>query len=94
MKVQITKLKQQEHCVVVRKAGSTVEGHTQCRPRWKEGKNVDSIDRIDSNKNIPDLRTLVTTHQSWAKNNIPESKNLAHSSDRRGLQTVKEDEIL
>jgi hypothetical protein len=50
---QITKLTQQEYCVVVRKAGSTVEGHTQCRPRRKEGKNVDridKIDRIDSNK--------------------------------------------
>jgi hypothetical protein len=23
------------------------------------------------------LRTLVTTHQSWAKNNLPERKNLA-----------------
>ncbi len=68
--------------------------NAQCRPRWKEGKNVDRIDKIDSNKNTPDLRTLVTTHQSWSKNNIPESKNLAHSSDRRGLQTVKEDEIL
>ena len=66
-----------------KKAGSTVEGHTQCRPRRKEGKNVDRIDRIDSNKkNTPDLRTLVTTHQSWAKNNLPERKNLAHSSDR------------
>ena len=32
------------------KAGSTVEGQTQYRPRWKEGKNVDRIDRIDSNK--------------------------------------------
>ena len=91
---QITKLTQQEYCVVVRKAGSTVEGHTQCRPRRKEGKNIDRIDRIDSNKNTPDLRTLVTTHQSWAKNNLPERKNLAHSSDRRGLQTVKEDELL
>jgi hypothetical protein len=40
------------------------------------------------------LRTLVTTHQNWAKNNLPERKNLAHSSDRRGLQTVKEDELL
>jgi hypothetical protein len=30
-----------------KKAGSTVEGHTQCRPRRKEGKNVDRIDRID-----------------------------------------------
>ena len=28
-------------------------------------------------KNTPDLRTLVTTHQSWAKNNLPERKNLA-----------------
>ena len=27
-------------------------------------------------------------HQSWAKNNLPERKNLAHSSDRRGLQTA------
>ena len=55
-----------------------MEGHTQCRPRRKEGKNVDRIDRIDSNKkNTPDLRTLVTTHQSWAKNNLPERKNLA-----------------
>jgi hypothetical protein len=26
-----------------KKAGSTVEGHTQCRPRRKEGKNVDRI---------------------------------------------------
>ncbi len=33
-----------------KKAGSTVEEHTQCRPRRKEGKNVDRIDRIDSNK--------------------------------------------
>ena len=33
-------------------------------------------------------------HQSWAKNNLPERKNLAHSSDHRGLQTVKEDEFL
>jgi hypothetical protein len=47
---QNTKLTSQEHCVVVRKAGSTVEGHTQCRPRRKEGKNVDRIDRIESNK--------------------------------------------
>jgi hypothetical protein len=90
--VQITKLTQQEKSVVVRKVGSTVEGHTQCRPRWKEGKNVDGIDRIDSNKkNTPDLRTLVTTHQRWATNNLPERKNFATSSDRRGLQTVKEE---
>jgi hypothetical protein len=27
-----------------------VEGHTQYRPRRKEGKNVDRIDKIDSNK--------------------------------------------
>ncbi len=40
----------------------TVEGHTQYRPRWKEGRN---IDRIDSNKNTPDLRTLVTTYKRW-----------------------------
>jgi hypothetical protein len=40
---QITKLTQQEYCVVVRKAGSTVEGHTQCSPRRKEGKNVERM---------------------------------------------------
>jgi hypothetical protein len=62
-------------------------------PGGKKEKNLDRIDRIDSNKNTPDLRTLVTTHQSWAKNNLPERENLAHSSDRRGLQTVKEDEL-
>ncbi len=90
---QITKLTQQQS-VVVRKAGNTVGGHTQCRPRRKEGNNIDRIDRIDSNKNTPDLRTLVTTHQSWAKNNLPERKNLAHNSDRRGLPTVKENELL
>ena len=50
---------------------------TQCRPGQKEGKNIDRIGRVDSNKNTPDLRTLVTTHQSWAKNNLPERKNLA-----------------
>jgi hypothetical protein len=93
---RIQKARKQEISDTVKnplKIGSTVEGHTQCRPRRKEGKNV-FFDRIDSNKNTPDLRTLVTTHQSLAKNNLPERKNLAHSSDRRGLQTVKEDEIL
>jgi hypothetical protein len=33
-----------------KKVGITVEGHTQCRPRRKKGKNVDRSDRIDSNK--------------------------------------------
>ena len=33
-------------------------------------KSVDRIDRIDSNKNTPDLRTLVTTHQIERKNNL------------------------
>ena len=40
--------------------------------------------------NTPDLRTLARI-QSWAKNNLPERKNFATSSDRRGLQTVKEE---
>ncbi len=71
-----------------------MEGHTQYRPRLKEEKNIDRIDRIDGNKNTPDLWTLVTTHQICVKNNLPERKNLAHSSDRRGLQRVKEDELL
>ena len=54
------------------------------------------IDRIDSNKNTPDLRTLVTTHQSERKEQPSprRRKNLTHSSDRRGLQTVKEDKLL
>ena len=53
------------------------------------------IDRIDSNKNTPDLRTLVTTHQSERKEQPSprRRKNLTHSSDRRGLQTVKEDRM-
>ena len=75
------------------KAGRTVEEHTQCKPRRKEGKK---IDRIDSNKNTPDLRTLVTTHQSERKEQPSprRRKNLTLSSDRRGLQTVKEDKLL
>jgi hypothetical protein len=54
------------------------------------------IDRIDSNKNTPDLRTLVTTHQSERKEQPSprRRKNVTLSSDRRGLQTVKEDELL
>ena len=54
------------------------------------------IDRIDSNKNTPDLQTLVTTHQSERKEQPSplRRKNLTLSSDRRGLQTVKENELL
>ena len=66
------------------KAGCTVEGHTQCRPRRKEGKNIDRIDRIDSNKNTPDLRTLVTTHQSERKNNLHPTEGKTW----RSVQTV------
>ena len=57
---------------------------------------AERIDRIDRNKNTPDLRTLVTTHQSERKEQPSprRRKNLTLSSDRRGLQTVKEDELL
>jgi hypothetical protein len=68
-----------------------VEEHTQYKRRRKEVKKMDRIKRLDSNKNTPDLRTLVTTHQRWVKNNLPERKTLVHSSDLRGLQTVKKE---
>jgi hypothetical protein len=63
-------------------------------PGGKKERMLTELTELTVTKNTPDLRTLVTTHQSWAKNNLPERKNLAHSSDRRGLQTVKEDELL
>ena len=63
-------------------------------PGGKKERMLTELTELTVTKNTPDLRTLVTTHQSWAKNNLPERKNLAHSSDRRELQTVKEDELL
>ncbi len=62
-----------------KKAGNTVEGHTQCRPRRKEGKNVDRndrIDRIDSNKNTPNLRTLVTHTRAGQRTTSQRGKTL------------------
>jgi hypothetical protein len=76
------------------KAGSTVEGHTQCRPRWKEGKNVDRIDRIDSNKKHTRFADSGNNTPELGKEQPPREEKLGHSSDHRGLQTVKEDEIL
>jgi hypothetical protein len=63
-------------------------------PGRKKERMLTELTELTVTKNTPDLRTLVTTHQSWVKNNLPERKNLTHSSDHRGLQTVKEDEIL
>jgi hypothetical protein len=93
---QITKLTQQEHCVVVRKRKLEAPWRDthNADPGGKKERMLTELTELTVTKNTPDLRTLVTTHQSWAKNNLPERKNLAHSSDRRGLQTVKEDELL
>jgi hypothetical protein len=61
------------------KVGSTVEGHTQCRPRRKEGKNVDRIDRIDSNKKH--------TRFSETGNNTPElGKEQPPTEEKLGTQ--------
>jgi len=54
---------------------------------------AERIDRIDRNKNTPDLRTLVTTHQELGKETSERGKT-RHTVQTRGLQTVKEDELL
>jgi hypothetical protein len=46
------------------------------RSSW-EVKNIDRIDRIDSNKNTPDLRTLTTTQREW-KNNLLRTAHKIH----------------
>jgi hypothetical protein len=57
-------------------------------PDAKKERILTILTELTVTKNTPDLRTLVTTHQSWAKNNLPVRKNLAHSSDRRGANAA------
>jgi hypothetical protein len=54
-----------------------VEEHTQCKPRrngTERSKELTEFKRLDSNKNTPDLRTLVNKTPELAEETSPRGK--------------------